>query len=180
VRDEIQNQNQDTNISNAEILYNNWNKEIHYAIDQLIQQERELVNALQQHAAMSQEDIKQECILKILSQSDWLIQKNWLSRDKNPEGYFYRIGRNKLIDLWRKYERKGQHTHLTLEENDLPSQEIPHQESQLTELELNQNLLQALTELIKTAEQTIRKYTQPRVYNNYLRRKQKIYEKWLT
>lgn len=188
--------------SYAEQLYNNWKTEIDYAIKHLIIQEPELVNALKQHAAMTEDDIKQECLLKILTLADWIIEKNWINQNKNPQGFFYRIARNKLIDLWRKYETKGNIPHINLEEaenytiqplnNNTTNKPNPNTLNALKDLhailhELLQqpilNIPNTITELAKeifNLETILKNKKDPTLWNNYQQHKQIIKLLWLT
>ncbi len=84
-----------------------YSDDVEFAIDHVIRSCRHVVEPLTKNYYFDEDDLRAECRLAILRHVPWLMKKGWLDSSLNPRGYFYTVARNRLIDLYKRYESRN-------------------------------------------------------------------------
>jgi DNA-directed RNA polymerase specialized sigma24 family protein len=87
-----------------ERFWREWGEVVDRVADAVVRSSSDIVPSICRILAMDREDLLAECRLAVLRHAEWLDRKQWLDRGRNVEGYFYRLMRNRLIDLYKRCE----------------------------------------------------------------------------
>jgi DNA-directed RNA polymerase specialized sigma24 family protein len=87
-------------------FWDEYGSDVDFAIDHVIRSCRHVVEPLTKNYYFDEDDIRAECRLAILRHVPWLMKKGWLDSSLNPRGYFYTVARNRVIDLYKRYESR--------------------------------------------------------------------------
>jgi DNA-directed RNA polymerase specialized sigma24 family protein len=87
-----------------ERFWREWGEVVDRVADAVVRSSTDIVPSICRILAMDREDLLAECRLAVLRHAEWLDRKQWLDRGRNVEGYFYRLMRNRLIDLYKRCE----------------------------------------------------------------------------
>ncbi len=83
-----------------------YGEDVDSVIDHVIRSCHHVVEPLTKNYYFDEEDLRAECRLAILKHAPWILKKDWLDSSLNPRGYFYIVARNRLIDLYKRYEAR--------------------------------------------------------------------------
>jgi DNA-directed RNA polymerase specialized sigma24 family protein len=87
-----------------ERFWREWGEVVDRVADAVVRSSSDIVPSICRILAMDRDDLLAECRLAVLRHAEWLDRKQWLDRGRNVEGYFYRLMRNRLIDLYKRCE----------------------------------------------------------------------------
>jgi DNA-directed RNA polymerase specialized sigma24 family protein len=83
-----------------------YGEDVDSVIDHVIRSCHHVVEPLTKNYYFDEDDLRAECRLAILKHAPWILKKDWLDSSLNPRGYFYIVARNRLIDLYKRYETR--------------------------------------------------------------------------